>query len=141
MDDARFDAITRRLSAPRSRRGALSALLAGVGGLALLGRTAAAPLRTCSGSHFDCPGKQLCQLDEATGQMVCKEVTGIGHYEGRLCKGEFESTVCQRTARCCVSPGIRDISPGPMLELVPNCCDDGQICDTERGCVPRPGAG
>jgi hypothetical protein len=140
MDDAHFDAITRRLAAPRSRRGALSALLAGVGGIALLGRTAAAPLRTCSGSHFECPGKQLCNFDDATGQLRCANVEGLDHSEGRVCKGEFEHTYCQRTSQCCVYPEIRDISGGPVLELVPNCCDDGLICDTERGCVPRPGA-
>jgi hypothetical protein len=141
MDDARFDAITRRLATPRSRRDALSALLAGVGGLALLRRTAAAPLRPCSGSHFDCPGKQLCGLDEETGQLVCKAVAGVDHSESRVCKGEFEFTYCQRTAQCCVYPEIRDTGGGPVLELVPNCCDDGSICDKELGCVPRPGAG
>jgi hypothetical protein len=138
MDDAHFDAITRRLAAPRSRRGALSALLAGVGGIALLGRTAAAPLRTCSGSNFECPGKQLCGRDDATQQLVCKAVTGFDHSEFRVCKGEFEFTYCQRTSQCCVYPGIRD--PGG-LQLVANCCDDGLVCDTERGCVPRPGTG
>jgi hypothetical protein len=138
MDDARFDAITRRLAAPRSRRGALSALLAGVGGIALLGRTAAAPLRACSGSHFECPGKQLCNFDDATGQLRCANVEGLDHSEGRVCKGEFEHTYCQRTSQCCVYPEIRD--PGG-LQLVANCCDDGRVCDTQRGCVPRPGAG
>ena len=141
MDDARFDAITRRLAAPHSRRGALSALLAGVGGIALLGRTAAAPLRTCSGSNFDCPGKQLCGLDDATGQLRCANVEGLDHSEGRVCKGEFEFTYCQRGSICCVYPEIRDADEGPRLELVANCCDDGRVCDREAGCVLPPGIG
>ena len=141
MDDSRFDAIARRLAAPCSRRGALRALLAGVGGIALSRRTAAAPLRTCSGSNFECPGKQICGFDDATQQLVCKAVTGVDHSEFRVCKGEFEFTVCQRTAQCCVYPEIRDSDEGPVLQLVANCCDDGLICDTQRGCVPRPGTG
>ena len=114
MDHARFDAITRHLAAPRSRRGALRALLAGVGSIALSRRrTGAAPLRTCSGSNFECPGKQFCGFDDATQQLVCKAVTGINHSEFRVCKGEFEFTYCQRTSQCCVYPEIRDSDDGP----------------------------
>lgn len=141
MNDARFDTIARHLAASRSRRGALGALLAGVGGIALLGRTAAAPLRTCSGSNFECPGKQICGFDDATQQLVCKAVTGVDHSEFRVCKGEFEFTYCQRTSQCCVYPEIRDSDDGPVLQLVANCCDDGLVCDTKRGCVTRPGTG
>jgi hypothetical protein len=136
MDNARFDAITRFFATPRSRRSAFSALVGGLSALALSPRTEAGPVRTCSGSNFECPGQQICGFDELTQQVICQPVTGFDHSQFRVCKGEFEFTYCQRTSQCCIYPGIRD--PGG-IQLVANCCDDGLICDSELGCVPRPG--
>ena len=136
MDNARFDAIARLLASPQSRRSALGVVLGGLSGLALRGRTVAARVRPCSGSNFECPANQVCGFDDVTQQVICRTLTGYDHSEFRVCKGEFEFTYCQRTSQCCVYPEIRD--PGG-LQLVANCCDNGLICDTQRGCVLRPG--
>jgi hypothetical protein len=136
MDGRRFDEVTRSLAAGGSRRVILRSALGVAASLFGVQRASAAPTRPCTGSHFDCPGKQLCTFDDASEQLFCKEVEGVDHSEWRVCKGEFEFTYCQRSSICCVYPEIRD--PGG-LSLVANCCDNGLICDTERGCVPpRP---
>jgi hypothetical protein len=137
MDGQRFDEVTRSLAEGGSRRIILRSALGVAASLLGLQRASAAPNKPCTGSHFDCPGKQLCSLDEATQQLICADVEGVDHGEFRVCKGEFEFTYCQRSSICCVYPGIRD--PGG-LSLIVNCCDDGLICHTEQGCVPRPSA-
>jgi len=142
MDPHRFDTIAKALTVPRPRRAVLRALLGAAGAVTLGVRgAAAAPGQPCSGSHFECPGKQLCLLDEATQSLRCAAVEGFDHSEGRVCKGEFEFTYCQRGSICCVYPEIRDADEGPRLELVANCCDDGRVCDPEAGCVFPPGVG
>ena len=142
MDGPRFDAIAKSLAIRRPRRAVFRALLAAAGAAALGARGARADRnRPCTGSHFECPGKQLCSFDDATGRQRCADVEGLDHREGRVCKGEFEHTYCQRGSICCVYPEIRDSDEGPVLELVPNCCDDGRVCDWEAGCVFPPGAG
>jgi hypothetical protein len=139
MDPHRFDTIAKALATPRPRRAVLRALL-GAAGVAALGArgAAAAPGELCH-THLECPGKQLCQFDDATETRRCTTLEGLDPSELRICKGEFEHTYCQRGSICCVSPGIRDTGGGPVLELVPNCCDDGLVCDREAGCVLPPG--
>ncbi|MDQ2684153.1 MAG: hypothetical protein M3Y37_11575, partial [Chloroflexota bacterium] len=99
-----------------------------------LRRTTAAKGKACTGSNFECPGKQICGFDETTQQLQCSSLTGFDHSEGRICKGEFEFTFCQRGSQCCVYPEVRD--PGG-LQLVANCCDNGLVCDAELGCIPK----
>jgi hypothetical protein len=136
MDESRFDAIVKSLATPRPRRAVFRALLGGIAAGAWARQATAAPVRTCSGNNLECPGKQICGFDDATQQVICKDVTGYDHSEFRVCKGEFEFNLCQRGSQCCVYPDIRD--PGG-ISLVTNCCDNGLICDTQLGCVPRPG--
>jgi hypothetical protein len=139
VDGHRFDAFARSLAAPRPRRAVHRALLAAAGTAALGARRAGAePSRPCTGSHFECRGKQLCQFDDATQQLRCADVEGFDHSEWRVCKGEFEFTYCQRGAICCVYPEVRDSDAGPVLQLVANCCADGRVCDPEAGCVAPP---
>jgi len=141
MDARHFDALTKALATPRTRRAILRTLLAGVGAATVGVRAAsAASGQPCpTGRQFDCPGNQLCLFDEIAGIPRCTKLEGLDPGESNICKGEFEFTYCQRGSICCVYPEIRDADEGPRLELVANCCDNGLVCDREAGCVLPPG--
>ena len=136
MDGRRFDSIVRVFAKSHSRRKFLAALLGGASGVAVASRGVAASAAPCTGSHFECPGQQVCAFNDATQRPECTPAFGRGRdgQRGRFCKGEFEYTWCERGADCCTYPGIRD--PGG-LQIVTNCCERGvTVCDPERGSVP-----
>jgi len=130
MDGQRFDQITRKLAGGATRRTTLKGVVGGLmAGLVTVHRTVAAG-RPCD-DHWDCPGTQLCGLEETNQRLVCHPTTG--RY-GQICKAPSEHTICYPGSDCCVSLEMRD-PPGYEV-LAANCCERGvTTCDTDLGCV------
>jgi hypothetical protein len=134
MDADQFDGVARAF-AGGSRRRLVKALAAGALAALLTDRRGGAAAGRPCADHFDCPGNQLCGIDDATQRVVCQPVgRGQAGHQGPLCKAPTEYTWCPRGAECCVSPALRD--PPGYVVLVANCCERGvTACDPERGCV------
>ncbi len=131
MDGQCFDQLARTLAGTATRRTTLKGVVGGIlAGFVAVDRGAAAG-RPCD-DHWDCPGNQLCLLDETNENLICQPTTG--RY-GQICKAPSEHTACYPGSDCCIAPEMRD--PPGYVVLTANCCERGvTVCDPDRGCVP-----
>lgn len=121
MDDHRFDAFTRRLAAPRTRRDTLRALgsaAAAFTGLTLTGRTEAAGggnsiyAQWCH-AHFSGRDAGQCTSDAANGGGLARSACGPGGSGGAL----IGDTSSYATTTCCTGGGLGS-----------SCADDSGCC-------------
>lgn len=102
MDGRRFEHVSRRVAAARSRREALWLAVAGVGAAALgLGDAAAAGAAEAEGIpiyHCKIPG-QICQRDRACCSGKCDQGVCTCSKKGKPCYEPLRGSLCC-SARC-----------------------------------------
>ena len=150
MDSARFDTLTKSLSTPGTRRGALGGLLAGTFSLLGLADGAAKNRRRVSaeGPCGDGSGKaNSCEKDKDCCTRVCKhgrcrcKKLGEGCKDDRNCCASFGQPMRCQSGSC-----QTDVPPPPPT--LPSCavgqkpCADGCIptnhCCTDEDCAAQP---
>jgi len=147
MDDIRFDALARRLSATGPRRAALRAVAAGLvaGGLSWRGEPAAAETCTlkptgerCTSGGECCSGR--CKRKKGTNKRFCRQAPGQGicTVADNLCT--VGSSDCNSTGTpqclCWVAEDGFSFCGAKPPDTVERCF----ICDSDADCQKRPGA-
>ena len=132
MDDRRFDALVKSLASGKSRRSILKGFV-GLGGAAALGSALrdpgaeAARRPTPTPRPVKCPGSQqwdgtkcACTTGETCGPDCC--LIGSECCDGACCFGH-----CYGEELCC--------SYDNWCDAANQCCQDGETCCGEQGCV------
>jgi hypothetical protein len=125
MEDERFDALTRSLAKPVSRRQVLKVLMASTVG-ALLVRQGAGGAWAEKGGNSDCAhwcnahfageDRGDCKSDAAHGKGLCHSPCGPGGGGGTLCGGPgYDSTTCCTSGQNCVDGTCASCPPGSAL--------------------------
>jgi hypothetical protein len=163
MGDARFDTLRRKLTADRSRRGALAALLGGTTGvLGLAGATAKnrkkqkkkrCPTQPAPASPGPCPCVPAC-AGKVCGDDGCGGICGIACSGPRICEGgrcvcpsdqhDCQGTCIPRTQCCTAADCLPDQGcvSGTCITLLGTCAvgantcaSFGTVCDARGQCA------
>jgi hypothetical protein len=140
MDETRFDALTKALVAPRTRRRLLGVL--GGGALASLGTsTLATKNRNKEDRQFKrrcIPAPKKCKLrkkKDAPGacQKCCyKTYRTVSATQGQCCQPNGYG--CRSTAECCLGVCSVGVCQNEVIQLPPPCRGIGEVCTRPEEC-------